>query len=96
MSAPKTPQVPALDGMAPLGFSAVKGEAHRVERSFTVSNPYHWEGRTVWYVMDSDGDPVDSYPSAADAESAAAAMDDSHLSPMDPAIRARIREGGQS
>lgn len=27
---------------------------------FSVSHPFHGEGATVWYVLDPEGDPVDS------------------------------------
>jgi len=34
---------------------------------YTVSDPYHGESRSIWYVLDDEGDPVESCDNRPDA-----------------------------
>lgn len=51
-------------------------------RAFRVSRPFHSEGRTLWYVLDPEGDPVDSYDTREAAEAARAQIEADFAGPV--------------
>lgn len=46
--------------------------AEAYAEGYHVPAPYHSEGRTLWYVVDPDGDPVEGYETREAAEGARA------------------------
>jgi len=44
------------------------GRRYRMNKYTVEDTPYHGEGMSLWYVVDDDGDPVDSGRTREEAE----------------------------